>query len=121
MRTNEFDTSNVLSEKAGYMGKCFTQCFDGFHDGIVNIYSWRNIFHAVWGEMPLPIDVSWLSNELLEISKRIYIDDLLNKVKVMQKLAKKNVTETQQKNEADMIKLQKCQNFNHETRSHWKL
>lgn len=36
----------------------------------------------------------------------------------MQKLAKKNVTETQEKNEADMIKLQKCQNFNHETRSH---
>ena len=40
-----------------------------------------------------------------------YIDDLLNKVKVMQKLAKKNVTETQEKNEARYDKITKVPKF----------
>ena len=113
MRTNEFDTysfaSNVLSEKPEYMGKCFAQCFDGFHDGIVNTVD--GIFTMLFGRKCFCLLT--FRDYLMTFQKvpKEYIDDLLNKVKVMQKLAKKNVNETQEKNEARYDKITKVPKF----------
>ncbi|CAG2197363.1 unnamed protein product [Mytilus edulis] len=69
-------------------------------------------YYMIFGrEMPLPIDIALIPEELITQSPEKYIDQLINKVKIIHDLAKTNLEDAQLKSKTYYDKSTKIPNF----------